>query len=146
MPLRDKYCQTEHHHHGCCEPGTRPPLPGQPRAPCSREPVQAGPAWACNPASPAWDRFRGSRWQPAARGALLPPATESPSRRKGGQVLRARERPGGRLPPAPPARRWVLGEGACASLRGEIRRRPVQPSKQMPAQNIPCAQDPVSSA
>lgn len=21
MPLRDKYCQTDHHHHGCCEPG-----------------------------------------------------------------------------------------------------------------------------
>ncbi|XP_077853361.1 zinc finger protein 800 isoform X7 [Macaca mulatta] len=20
MPLRDKYCQTDHHHHGCCEP------------------------------------------------------------------------------------------------------------------------------
>ncbi|XP_048642025.1 zinc finger protein 800 isoform X3 [Marmota marmota marmota] len=23
MPLRDKYCQTDHHHHGCCEPGTK---------------------------------------------------------------------------------------------------------------------------
>jgi len=22
MPLRDKCCQTDHHHHGCCEPGT----------------------------------------------------------------------------------------------------------------------------
>lgn len=21
MPLRDKCCQTDHHHHGCCEPG-----------------------------------------------------------------------------------------------------------------------------
>ncbi|XP_074024297.1 zinc finger protein 800 isoform X2 [Numenius arquata] len=23
MPLRDKCCQTDHHHHGCCEPGTK---------------------------------------------------------------------------------------------------------------------------
>ncbi|KAG7456068.1 hypothetical protein MATL_G00247740 [Megalops atlanticus] len=24
-PTKDKYCQTEHHHHGCCEPGTGSP-------------------------------------------------------------------------------------------------------------------------
>nr|XP_033814600.1 zinc finger protein 800 isoform X1 [Geotrypetes seraphini]XP_033814601.1 zinc finger protein 800 isoform X1 [Geotrypetes seraphini]XP_033814602.1 zinc finger protein 800 isoform X1 [Geotrypetes seraphini] len=29
MPLRDKCCQTDHHHHGCCEPA-RMPEPGDP--------------------------------------------------------------------------------------------------------------------
>nr|XP_020652906.1 zinc finger protein 800 [Pogona vitticeps] len=37
MPLRDKCCQTDHHHHGCCEPG-HIMEPGDP--PLLRQPLQ----------------------------------------------------------------------------------------------------------
>ncbi|KAJ7329651.1 hypothetical protein JRQ81_015825 [Phrynocephalus forsythii] len=37
MPLRDKCCQTDHHHHGCCEPGHMLE-PGDP--PLFRQPLQ----------------------------------------------------------------------------------------------------------